>query len=273
MPLKRHSHKREEDLRINVGRHLHTMAQLSSNARKKAAAAQAARAAKIAADVKNGKKSDSTEPASGIFSRPSPHRLPRARVYRDAWIPVNVSLAETEERLSAVYKTKGVPENARQLIREVLSVIEEKNLLGGFSATVAVCATVCMVQTALGKEMLTNYLVAQLPIRTAAVAAALRKLTWEKENLESVFEPYMPMEGKTKYQVGWLKRPKAKVKAMWSPPGPSRLREGMATEEVSEEEHEEALRQLAREDEAREERKRRGEQFGGRPRRAARTKY
>lgn len=272
MPLKRHSHKCDEDLRRCIGRHLITMAQLSSLYSGKKVASQAVKAAKIAVGVKGGKKTDPTEPASGTFSRPSSHRLPRARVHRDAWIPVNVSLAETEERLSVVYETKGIPDNARQLIQDVLSVVEEKNLLGGFSATVAVCGTVFLVQTALGKDMLTKHSVVQLPIRTEAVAAAVRMLAWQGDNLDSVFEPYMPPEGNMKRQVGWLRRPKKKIKAMWSPPGPSHLREVIATDDVSGEEHEEALRQLAQDEAAREEQRSTGEQFGRRPRRAARVK-
>ena len=94
MPLIRSSHPTFSSLRILLGRKIYMQAK--SEARKK----KKKKINKKRKETHTTIPPPRTEPSSGRLVRRSPFQFSLAKTWRDAWVPINGNLFETEERLS-----------------------------------------------------------------------------------------------------------------------------------------------------------------------------
>lgn len=110
----------------------------------------------------------------------------------------------------------------------------------------AACAVACLAGTAAGKTLLNKAAIQDLGVRWEAAQAAVRVLRTKKEWLQPVVETLEAGEGSAKGKkkaragVAWLPEPEVMLKAMWTAPGCSRLRNVTIPDEVSKAEQEEA---------------------------------
>lgn len=284
MPLKRSRHAPTPNLRKELGRKLYDQAKAASRRKKGTETTPNGASSTPSTTLELAYHSEESEcgpttPSSGTFTPPSPYRSPPlARTSGEAWIPVTVTIAEAEQRLSALYASKAGLEDVRQTTRDLVVAVTQENFLAGFSATVTACAVACLAGTAAGKTLLSKAAIQGLGVRWEAVQAALRVLLrTKKERMQSDLAidggraPTAKGEKQLKRGVARLPEPELLMKARWIAPGRSRLQEVTALDQVSKAEQEAAEAAMSQARLARDERMRKGERVGGRPRRGARS--